>query len=180
MAENSDNSDDSDTGLFDEVLFDVNEQTLDIVHHDSVDSMNQMARRRTYRRADYQQNNAVRLNYETELYVYLTFHVRAFLLRLLSLCQMRLLVWISAGIFLSFLGFVYLCLLCLSLSIFVFILFYFSMFFYLFFLTTFLPIYRGLLWSARWFNSSSLVELQTTILCLADLSFFGTTISVCQ
>ena len=98
MAQNSDSPDDSDSGLFDDVLFDVNENTLDIVHHDSIDAMNNMARRRTYRRADYQENNSVRLNYESELYLYLNYHVRSFLLRLLSLCQMRLLIWLSAGI----------------------------------------------------------------------------------
>ena len=71
--------------------------TLHITHFDSDFALDNNARRRTFVRADFEENQRRRISFETELYIYLQFYVRFYLLTLLTSCTTRIMFWISAG-----------------------------------------------------------------------------------
>ena len=98
----SPNSDDENSGNEDDPFYslpfeNVTADTLNITHFDSDFALDNNTRRRTFARADFEENQRRRLSFETELYVYLHFYVRAYLLSLLNSCLTRIMFWMSAG-----------------------------------------------------------------------------------
>ena len=99
MASQGQNSEDSDyDDPFENLPFEnVTSETLHISHVDSEFELDNHARRRTYARADFEENQRRRFSFDVEMYIYLQFHVRAFLLSIIQLCQTRLMFWLAAG-----------------------------------------------------------------------------------
>ena len=94
----SDRDSDSDIGILDDLPFEgVNERTIVLTYFEGPDHLNGLATRRTYRRDDFEENTLPRYTFDVEMYVFLRFYVRTYILSLLRTCTTRIMFWISAG-----------------------------------------------------------------------------------
>ena len=91
------NLDETGEDLFGDLPFgDLNSNMLHIRFTDEIGA-NGNSHKRTYERVDLEDNQIKRLSFHTELLVYITFHLRPFLISLLSLTQSRVLLWLALG-----------------------------------------------------------------------------------
>ena len=87
----------SDDDTLDDLPFrGVTEETLMTQYSEDV-THNGLGRKRTYTRTHIESNQRKRLSFDSEAYFYIAFHLRPYLMTLISGIQSRVLIWLAFG-----------------------------------------------------------------------------------